>query len=57
MKTRNIRHRPARGRADLEHIDATMLREIGLNAEDFRDAQEGRSVSALFTPFRDLKKR
>jgi hypothetical protein len=47
-------HRCAKpGRADLEHLDALWLREMGLNPEDFRDAFGGRSRSVLFTPFRD----
>ena len=39
-------------RIDLSHIDAHLLRMVGLNPEDFRDAAEGRQSSLLFWPFR-----
>ena len=41
----------------LTHRDAHMLRDIGLNPDDFRDAFEGRNSSLLFEPFRDTTKR
>lgn len=39
-------------RFELSHIDAHLLRDMGLNPDDFRDAAEGRRSSLLFTPFR-----
>lgn len=41
-----------RARFDLSHIDPRLLRDMGLNPDDFRDAAEGRRSSLLFTPFR-----
>jgi hypothetical protein len=43
--------------AELAHIDANLLRAMGLNPDDFRDAFEGRNSSALFTPFRHPRDR
>ena len=40
---------------DLSHLDAHLLRDMGLNPDDFRDAFEGRRSSLLFTPFRHPK--
>jgi hypothetical protein len=57
LKQLKTNRRAAGARGDLEHIDAVFLREMGLNAEDFRDAFEGRRKSVLFTPFRDSPKR
>ena len=48
--------RPEHRRADLEHIDGARLRDMGLNPEDFRDAESGRRTSLLFRPFRDAPK-
>jgi hypothetical protein len=45
--------RPKYRRVDLEQIDGARLRDMGLNPEDFRDAQAGRRTSLLFKPFRD----
>lgn len=33
-------------------VDARLLRQMGLNPEDFSDALEGRRSSVLFSPFR-----
>lgn len=49
------RRRSARTRLDLTHLDAAVLRQMGLNPDDFRDAFEGRRGSVLFTPFRHPK--
>ena len=46
------RRRAAQGRLELSRLDAAVLRRMGLNADDFRDAFEGRQRSVLFTPFR-----
>jgi uncharacterized protein YjiS (DUF1127 family) len=40
-------------RIDLSHIDAHLLRMVGLNPADFRDAAEGKRSCLLFRPFRD----
>jgi len=49
----NLRKRRAqRARPELTHVDAQVLRRMGLNPDDFRDAFEGRRISVLFTPFR-----
>ncbi len=40
---------------DLPQLDARMLRDIGPNPDDFRDAFEGRRSSLLFAPFRDVR--
>jgi uncharacterized protein YjiS (DUF1127 family) len=39
-------------RFELSHLDARILRDMGLNPDDFSDAAEGRWTSLLFTPFR-----
>ena len=44
-------------RIDLSHIDADLLRMVGLNPDDFRDAAEGRQTSHLFWPFRTPRNR
>jgi hypothetical protein len=44
-------------RAELSHVDAHVLRTMGLNPDDFRDALEGRRGSLLFTPFRHPRDR
>jgi hypothetical protein len=41
----------------LSQLDAHMLRDIGLNPDDFSDAFEGRRTSLLFTPFRNPRQR
>jgi uncharacterized protein YjiS (DUF1127 family) len=49
----NVRkRRQRRSRLDLTHLDTQVLRQMGLNPDDFRDAFEGRQSSVLFTPFR-----
>ena len=48
--------RPKHGRPQLDHIDAVFLREMGLNPDDFCDA-ENRWHTLLFTPFREPRKR
>jgi len=53
LTTKKRAHRDAR--ADLSHIDAHLLRMMGLNPDDFRDAAEGRRSSLLFDPFRHPK--
>ena len=40
----------------ISHYDAHVLRQLGLNPDDFRDAFEGRRTSVLFTPFRHPKR-
>ena len=40
-------------RRELSHLDAHLLRDMGMNPDDFRDALEGRRSSVLFKPFRD----
>jgi uncharacterized protein YjiS (DUF1127 family) len=37
---------------ELSHLDAHLLRDMGLNPDDFRDAFAGRGRSVLFMPFR-----
>jgi uncharacterized protein YjiS (DUF1127 family) len=39
-------------RFELSHLDAHLLRDMGLNPDDFRDAAEARQTSLLFFPFR-----
>ena len=39
-------------RFELSHLDAHLLRDMGLNPDDFRDAADGRRTSLLFQPFR-----
>jgi uncharacterized protein YjiS (DUF1127 family) len=52
----NVRkRRQRRSRLDLTHLDTQVLRQMGLNPDDFRDAFEGRQSSVLFTPFRHPK--
>jgi uncharacterized protein YjiS (DUF1127 family) len=46
-----------RARRELSQLDAHLLRDMGLNPDDFRDVFEGRRTSVLFTPFRDPGKR
>lgn len=46
-----------RTRRELSRLDAHMLRDMGLNPDDFRDAFEGRHTSLLFNPFRDGNRR
>jgi len=49
----NVRkRRQRRSQPNLTHLDAQVLRQMGLNPDDFRDALEGRRSSVLFTPFR-----
>ena len=48
LKKRHTAH----GGPKLSRMDAAVLRRIGLNPDDFRDALEGRQRSVLFTPFR-----
>ena len=38
--------------AELSRLDARLLRDIGINPMDVRDAYEGRSSSILFDPIR-----
>ena len=45
-------NRRPKSRIDLSHIDAHLLRMVGLNPDDFRDAAEGRRTSLLCKPFR-----
>ena len=40
----------------ISHYDAHVLRQLGLNPDDFRDAFEGRRSSVLFNPFRHPKR-
>ena len=49
------RRRQRRARLDLSHLDMQVLRQMGLNPDDFVDAVEGRQSSVLFTPFRHPK--
>ena len=49
MSKRRPKHQ---AKSDLSHIDAHLLRMVGLNPDDFRDAAEGRRRSLLCTPFR-----
>jgi uncharacterized protein YjiS (DUF1127 family) len=42
---------------ELSQLDAHMLRDMGLNPDDFRDAIEGRRSSLLFHPFRNPNRR
>jgi hypothetical protein len=49
------KRRLRRARLDLTHLDAQVLRQMGLNPDDFVDAFEGRQSSVLFTPFRHPK--
>ncbi|MGN6157301.1 MAG: hypothetical protein ACTHNL_04345 [Devosia sp.] len=44
-------------KTDLSHIDAHLLRMVGLNPDDFRDAAEGRRTSLLCKPFRHPRRR
>ena len=46
------KRRLRRSQLNLTHLDAQVLRQMGLNPDDFRDAFEGRRSSVLFTPFR-----
>ena len=49
----NVRkRRQRRSQPNLTHLDAQVLRQMGLNPDDFRDALEGRRSSVVFTPFR-----
>jgi uncharacterized protein YjiS (DUF1127 family) len=49
----NLRkRRTPRARLELTQMDAQVLRQMGLNPDDFRDAFNGRQGSLLFTPFR-----
>jgi uncharacterized protein YjiS (DUF1127 family) len=48
-KARRARHI---ARFELSHLDARILRDMGLNPDDFRDVAEGRRTSLLFMPFR-----
>ena len=43
---------PAAARRELSHLDARLLRDMGFNPDDFRDAFDGRRSSLLFQPFR-----
>jgi uncharacterized protein YjiS (DUF1127 family) len=49
-----LRKRRSRKRSlqQLSQLDEHMLRDIGLNPQDFHDAFENRRSSLLFTPFR-----
>ena len=49
MKRRHVARHQRQG---LSPIDARMLRQMGLNPEDFSDALAGRRSSVLFSPFR-----
>ena len=40
---------------ELTHLDTQVLRQMGFNPDDFRDAFEGRRSSLLFAPFRHPK--
>jgi hypothetical protein len=51
------KRRMHQSRVDLSHIDAHLLRMVGLNPDDFRDAAEGRQTSLLSWPFRMPRKR
>ncbi|MBI4921739.1 MAG: DUF1127 domain-containing protein [Devosia nanyangense] len=44
-----------RTRHELSQLDAHLLRDMGFNPDDFRDAFDGRRTSLLFTPFRHPK--
>ena len=41
---------------ELTHLDSHLLRDMGLNPDDFRDAFDGRRSSLLFEPFRNPRK-
>jgi uncharacterized protein YjiS (DUF1127 family) len=50
----SLRKRRSRKRAiqQISALDEHLLRDIGLNPQDFRDAFENRRSSLLFVPFR-----
>ncbi|HWA18884.1 MAG TPA: DUF1127 domain-containing protein [Devosia sp.] len=47
------RRRRKRAIQQISTLDEHLLRDIGLNPQDFRDAFENRRSSLLFTPFRE----
>ena len=53
-KKRGIDRRAMR---ELSQLDAHLLRDMGMNPDDFRDAFAGRRSSLLFEPFRDPGKK